>query len=63
MKILVKIEEEKYEYDTPIDFPDTEQFMTAFERMIQILGYPENEVENYILDWAQEIKNLRDGKN
>ena len=63
MTIIVTIEDEKYEYSTPVHFPDTEQFMTAFERMITILGYPEEEVEGYILDWAQEIKNLKDGKN
>jgi hypothetical protein len=63
MKILVKIEEEKYEYNTPVDFPDTEQFMAAFERMVKILGYPDNEVEEYILDWAKEIKTNRNGKS
>ena len=55
MKIVITIEEEKYEYSTPIDFPDAEQFMHAIEQIINKVGYPEKDIEDY----KQIIKELK----
>lgn len=63
MKIKVTIEENVYEHSLPVEFPDTEQFMAAFEKIITKLEFPKEEVEDYILEWADEIKTNRDGKS
>jgi hypothetical protein len=59
MKIVVTIEDEKYEYKVPVDFPDAEQFMHAIEQVINKVGYPEKDIEDYIVAWADEIKNTK----
>jgi len=63
MKIVITIEDQKYEHTCPVEFPDTEQMLYAIEKIISKLEYPEREVENYILDWAEEIKLNRNGKD
>jgi hypothetical protein len=63
MKITITIEDQKYTHECPVEFPDTEQMMHAIEKIISTLEYPEKEVEDYILDWADEIKMNRDGKS
>ena len=59
MKIVVTIEDEKYEHKVPVDFPDAEQFMHAIEQVINKMGYPEKDIEDYIVAWADEIKNTK----
>lgn len=63
MKITVTIEDQKYTHEYPVEFPNTEEMMSAIEKIISKLEYPEREVEDYILDWAEEIKLNRNGKN
>ena len=63
MKITVTIEDTDYTIETPVEFPDTEQLMYAIEKIITKLEYPEKEVEEYILEWANEIKMNRNGKS
>ena len=59
MKIVITIEDEKYEHSTPVNFPDAEQFMHAIEQVINKVGYPEKDIEDYIVAWADEIKNSK----
>lgn len=63
MKITVTIEDEIYTVETTVDFPDTSQFMFAMEKMIENLEYPVKEVEEYIIEWANEIKENGYGKD
>ena len=56
MKIVITIEEDKYEYSASVDFPDAKQFMHAIEQVINKVGYPEKDIEDYIVAWANEIK-------
>mgnify|MGYP006292395099 CR=1 FL=1 len=63
MKIVVIIEDMEYVHQAPVQFPDTEQMMYAIESIIGKLEYPESEVEDYILEWAEEIKSNRNGKD
>jgi hypothetical protein len=59
MKIIITIEDEKYEHKVSVDFPDAEQFMHAIEQVINKVGYPEKDIEDYIVAWADEIKNTK----
>jgi hypothetical protein len=47
------------EHSVPVDFPDAEQFMHAIEQVINKVGYPEKDIEDYIVAWADEIKNSK----
>ena len=63
MEIVVTIEDQKYVHECPVEFPDTEQMMCAIEKIITKLEYPKEEIEDYILEWANEIKLNRNGKD
>lgn len=62
MTIIVEIPQEIYTVSVPIEKPDVEQFMYAIETAIIRSGFSMRGVEDYILEWAAEIKNKRDGK-
>ena len=62
MKIQVELAEEKYTVKVPVENPDVEQFMHALETAALRSGYHERSIEDYILEWAAEIKLKRDGK-
>lgn len=63
MTIIINIPSKIYTVTVPVDSRDTEQFMCAIEKAIRQAGFPEAEVEEYILDWAAEIQIKRDGKS
>ena len=63
MKILVELAEEQYTVNVPVEDPDVEQFMHAVETAVIRSGFSERGIEDYILDWAAEIKMKRDGKS
>jgi hypothetical protein len=62
MRIVVIADDKEYSIDTPIEYPGTKEFMYTVEKLIQVLEYPDDEIEDYILEWAEEIKSNRDGK-
>jgi hypothetical protein len=57
MKIYVIKSGKEYELSIPVPDPDTEQVMYLLERLINILELPKNEVDEYVLAWAEEIQN------
>lgn len=63
MKIVITIGENVYEHESPVEYPDADQLMFAVESIIRKLGYPEKEIEEYILGWAEEINFNRHGKS
>jgi hypothetical protein len=63
MTITVEIAQEPYIVDVPVEDPDVEQFMYAIETAVIRSGYSERGIEDYILEWASEIKTKRNGKN
>jgi hypothetical protein len=62
MKITVTIDDQEHSISTPVEYPGTREFMYTIEKLIQVLEYPDDEVEDYILEWAEEIKTNRDEK-
>jgi hypothetical protein len=56
MRIYVIKSGKEYEASIPAPDPDTEQVMYLLERMINMMELPETEVNEYILAWAEEIK-------
>ena len=48
----------EYELSIPAPDPDTDQVMYMFEKMTKIMELPEDEVNNYVLSWAKEIKKV-----
>jgi len=63
MKISVELAEEQYVVNVPVENPDVEQFMHAVETAVIRSSYSEKGIEDYILEWAAEIKMKRDGKS
>jgi hypothetical protein len=63
MKIIVELPKETYSVTVPVEKPETDNFMYAVEAIINRSGFSEKEVEEYILEWAEEIKFKRDGKS
>jgi hypothetical protein len=63
MTIFIDIPAKIYSVSDPVDNPNTEQFMSAIKKAVIKAGFPEVEIEEYILDWAAEIKIKRDGKS
>ena len=56
MRIYIIKSGKEYEASIPAPDPDTEQVMYLLERMIKMMELPEKEVNEYILSWAEEIK-------
>jgi len=63
MTIIVDIPNEIYTVKVPVENPDVEQFMYAIGTAVIRSGYSERGIEDYILEWASEIKTKRNGKN
>jgi hypothetical protein len=63
MKIIVELPAETYSVNVPTKIPDVENFMYAIETAITRSGFSKRAVEEYILEWAEEIKFKRDGKS
>jgi hypothetical protein len=63
MKIIVELAEEQYTVNVPVEKPDVEQFMHAVETAVIRSGFSEGGVEDYVLEWAAEIKMKRNGKD
>jgi hypothetical protein len=63
MRIYIIKSGKEYEASIPAPDPDTDQVMYMLEKMTRIMELPEQEVEEYILGWSEEIKIKRDGKN
>ena len=63
MTIIVELPQEIYTVKIPVGDPDVEQFMHAIETAIIRSGFSERGIEDYILEWATEIKSKRDGKS
>jgi hypothetical protein len=56
MRIYIIKSGKEYEASIPAPDPDTEQVMYMLEKMTKIMELPEKEVNEYILAWADEIK-------
>ena len=56
MRIYIIKSGKEYEASIPAPDPDTEQVMHMLEKMTKIMELPEKEVNEYILAWADEIK-------
>jgi len=56
MRIYVIKSGKEYEASIPAPDPDTEQVMFLLEKIIDMMELPEKEVNEYILAWADEIK-------
>jgi hypothetical protein len=56
MRVYIIKSGKEYELSIPAPDPDTEQVMYMLEKMTKVLKLPEDEVNNYILAWAEEIK-------
>lgn len=63
MTIIVDIPQGIYTVSIPVENPDVEQFMHAIETAVIRSEYSERGIEDYILEWAMEIKLKRDGKS
>lgn len=63
MRIVITIGENEYGHESPDEYPDSDQFMFAIEKVISKVGYPEKDIEEYILAWAEEINYSKDGKS
>ncbi len=56
MRIYIIKSGKEYEASIPAPDPDTEQVMCMLEKMTTIMELPQKEVNEYILAWAEEIK-------
>jgi len=61
MRIYIIKSGKEFEASIPAPDPDTEQVMYLLEKIINIMDLPQNEVNEYILAWAEEIK-IKDEK-
>jgi hypothetical protein len=59
MRIYVIKSGKEYETSIPIADPDTDQVMYMLEKLVGIMELPEDEVEEYVIGWAEEIQNKR----
>jgi hypothetical protein len=58
MRVYIIKSGKEYEYSIPAPDPDTDQVMFALEKIIGIMELPQAEVDNYIIAWAEEIKQI-----
>lgn len=58
MRIYIIKSGKEYEYNIPAPDPDTDQVMFGLEKIISIMELPQEEVDNYIIAWAEEIKQV-----
>ena len=63
MKIIVELPHDNYTVKVPSrGTTEVEDFMYAIETAVMRSGYSEKAIEEYVLEWALEIKEKRDGK-
>ena len=58
MRIYIIKSGKEYEASIPAPDPDTDQVMFMLEKMTRIMELPEDEVNNYVIAWAEEIKQV-----
>lgn len=58
MRVYVIKSGKEYELSISAPDPDTDQVMYMLEKMTKIMELPEDEVNNYVLSWAEEIKQV-----
>lgn len=58
MRIYVIKSGKEYEASIPAPDPDTDQVMYMLEKMTKIMELPEDEVNEYVIAWAEEIKQV-----
>lgn len=63
MEIIIKFAESSFTVSVPIENPDVEQVMFALEKMTEKLPFSKEDIEEYILAWAEEINTIRNGKD
>lgn len=60
MEIILRIGQDELAISMEIDNPDTENIMYAMESLLdRVPGLEVDTVEEYILAWADEIKNKK----
>jgi hypothetical protein len=65
MRITLIVGDVTIEEYVPFEEIDGEQLMFVIEKMINKLNYSREEIENYVVDWANDImlKRKTDGKD
>jgi len=58
MRVYIIKSGKEYEASIPAPDPDTAQVMYMLEKMTKIMELPKDEVDDYILAWAEEIKQV-----
>ena len=58
MRIYIIKSGKEYEASIPAPDPDTDQVMYMLEKMTRIMELPKDEVDNYVIAWAEEIKQV-----
>ena len=58
MRIYIIKSGKEYEASIPAPDPDTDQVMYMLEKMTKIMELPEKEVNDYVIAWAEEIKQV-----
>jgi hypothetical protein len=56
MRIYIIKSGKEYEASIPTSDPDTDQVMYMLEKMTKIMELPEEEVNDYVIAWSEEIK-------
>jgi hypothetical protein len=58
MRIYIIKSGKEYEASIPTPDPDTDQVMYMLEKMTKIMELPEDEVNEYVIAWSEEIKQV-----
>ncbi len=58
MRVYIIKSGKEYEASITEPDPDTAQVMYMLEKMTKIMELPKDEVDDYILAWAEEIKQV-----
>lgn len=58
MRVYVIKSGKEYTVDVSIPDPNTKQTMDIIRQAIEALELPKEEVDNYVLSWAEEIKQV-----
>lgn len=59
MRVYIIKSGQEYEASIPEPNPDTDQVMYMLEKLTRIMELPEDEVEEYVIAWAEEIQGKR----
>ena len=58
MRIYIIKSGKEYEASISDPDPDTQQVMYLVEKIVSMMNLPKQEVDDYILGWAEEIKQV-----